>query len=128
MQSYLYSRCCCLGSLISICRWCISKGRGEQSIWLALVDSLLSAQAFINVTSQPQRAPPQKWRGPRLQAVDLRQGYDRWCGSVSICTFIFISFSRIWTSCCMEGKWPDSNLDQTGTSFSVISKAPVDIH
>lgn len=33
-------------------------------------------------------------------------------------TFIFISFSRICTSCCMEGRWPDSSLDQTGTSVN----------
>lgn len=32
-------------------------------------------------------------------------------------TFIFISLSRICTSCCMEGRWPDSSLDHTGTSM-----------
>jgi len=59
---------------------------------------------------------PHTRRGPRLHAVNQRQGYKRGCGSVSMWTFIFISFSRIWTSCCMEGRCPDSSLDQTGTS------------
>lgn len=45
-----------------------------------------------------------------------------------MCTLSFISLSRICTSCCMEGRWPDSSLDHTGTSFKVISKAPVDMH
>lgn len=55
-------------------------------------------------------------------------GYDRWWGIDSMCTLSFISLSRICTSCCMEGRWPDSSLDHTGTSFKVISNAPVDIH
>lgn len=66
--------------------------------------------------------------GRRLSSVNQRQGYDWWGGSVSMCMLIFISFSRIWTSCCIEGRWPDSSLDQTGTSLSVISNAPVDMH
>lgn len=57
-----------------------------------------------------------------------RWGYDRWWGIDSMCTLSFISLSRICTSCCMEGRWPDSSLDHTGTSFKVISNAPVDIH
>lgn len=46
----------------------------------------------------------------------VRWGYDRWWGIDSMCTLSFISLSRICTSCCMEGRWPDSNLDHTGTS------------
>ncbi|KAG7264542.1 hypothetical protein CRUP_000586 [Coryphaenoides rupestris] len=42
-------------------------------------------------------------------------GVERCGDSVSMCTFIFISFSRICTSCCMEGRCPDSSLDHTGT-------------
>jgi len=45
-----------------------------------------------------------------------RWGYDRWWGIDSMCTLSFISLSRICTSCCMEGSWPDSSLDHTGTS------------
>lgn len=45
-----------------------------------------------------------------------------------MCALSFISFSRICTSCCMEGRCPDCSFDHTGTSLSVISKAPVDIH
>lgn len=45
-----------------------------------------------------------------------RWGYDRWWGIDSMCTLSFISLSRICTSCCMEGRWPDSSLDHTGTS------------
>lgn len=47
-----------------------------------------------------------------------RWGYDRWWGIDSMCTLSFISLSRICTSCCMEGRWPDSSLDHTGTSIT----------
>lgn len=43
-------------------------------------------------------------------------GYDLWCGIGSMCTLSFISLSRICTSCCMDGRCPDSSLDHTGTS------------
>jgi hypothetical protein len=54
-------------------------------------------------------------------------GCDRWCGSECMCALSFISSSRIWTRCCVDGRWPDSSWDHTGTSFTVISNAPVDI-
>lgn len=56
------------------------------------------------------------WRRLTRSFSADRWGYDRWWGIDSMCTLSFISLSRICTSCCMEGRWPDSSLDHTGTS------------
>lgn len=73
-----------------------------------------------------QRTGTGDWRRLTRSFSADRWGYDRWWGIDSMCTLSFISLSRICTSCCMEGRWPDSSLDHTGTSSTEHGrKAPL---
>lgn len=99
----------------------------KECVWWPSIEPVLTAcclQRRPSLCHSPQsRWPEKQLRRP----VSWQKQHHYGEGKFILSTwFILRWLSKTWKSSWMLGTYPDCNLDQTGTSFNEISKAPVE--
>lgn len=104
---------------------CVTLSRGSVcGVWssgLHLQSTVFSTNLHYTHSSQSH------WTEKHIWWLVSKQQLLYGEGKFSLSTwFILRWLSKIWKSSWMLGTYPDCNLDQIGTSFNEISKAPVE--